>query len=374
MYEGPIFDACAHHHWASQEELMDYMPANSARLLGRRGDFVGQRGLMPLLPMKGYYNPLGDKLAGAMPSAGGPAGSDFDTLVEHVLHGARDARVVLAYDAGALAPALNHPYLALDACRAANDWSIERWISRDDRLHGLVLAPSHIPELAAAEIRRAGQNPRMVGVLLCANGLGKPFGHPAYHPIYAAADEMGLPVVLQAGGDDTVDVLTHTSASGEPLTHAEYHILLHQPLMTHTVSLMGQGVFTKHPGLKVLLAGAGAIWIHHLIARFDLEYKALRLHNPWMKRLPSEYLRDNIRLTTQPLDRAPSMDALVAVLSAAGEPQEYLCFASGYPNWDATTAAEVSEAIPSEWWSGVFYENAQKLFRWTSRGAEGGAR
>lgn len=364
MYEGPIVDSCVHHHWASQEELMEYMPTDTARFLGRRGQFAGQRGLVPLLPMKGYYNPLGEKLADAVPPSGGPPGSDVETLTEHVLGGVRESRAILAYDAGALAPALNHPYLALEACRAANDWCVDRWLGEDSRLFGLVLAPSHLPEIAADEIRRAGAHSRMVGVLLCANGLGKPFGHPAYHAIYAAADEVGLPIVLHAGGDDTVDVLTHATASGEPLTFAEYHILMSQPLMTHIVSMMGQGVFTRHPGLKVLVAGAGAAWIAHLMARFDLEYKALRIHNPWMRRLPTEYLRDNIRVTTQPLDRAPSVDALAAYLAPAGQPERFLCFASGYPNWDATTPAEVAEALPPEWWADVFRNNALELFRW----------
>ena len=52
-----------------------------------------------------------------------------------------------------------------------------------------------------AEIRRAGAHERMVGIALGANGLGLPFGHPAYHPIYEAASEMKLPILIQVGLD-----------------------------------------------------------------------------------------------------------------------------------------------------------------------------
>jgi len=79
------------------------------------------------------------------------------------------------------------------------------------------------------------------------NGLGKPFGHPVYHPIYAAAAEASLPVAIHLGGDAVPDTLTHPTAGGLPSTYAEFRVVGAQALMTHLVSLIGQGVFELFP-------------------------------------------------------------------------------------------------------------------------------
>ena len=53
-----------------------------------------------------------------------------------------------------------------------------------------------MPDEAAAEVRRVGQNDRMVGIAMGNNTQAKPFGHPAYHPIYKAACSGLLKVFL----------------------------------------------------------------------------------------------------------------------------------------------------------------------------------
>ena len=111
---------------------------------------------------------------------------------EQLLDPFRIERAVLQYGASGFIGALSNPYFATEIARAANDWSIDHWLSRDDsRLYGAVLVATQQPDEAAAEVRRVGAHPRMAEVLLASSGLGKPFGHPAYHAIYEAAVEMG---------------------------------------------------------------------------------------------------------------------------------------------------------------------------------------
>jgi predicted TIM-barrel fold metal-dependent hydrolase len=250
--------------------------------------------------------------------------------------------------------------------RAVNDWSIDRWLSgQDKRLYGLILVQNQLPEEAAREIRRLGANPRMVGVLMGGNGLGKPFGHPLYHPIYKAAHEFGLPVVIHVGADSPVDTLSEATAGGPAFTYAESHLMAPHPMITHAVSLIGQGLFVMMPELKVLLVGAGVTWVQTVMWRFDNEFKALRREVPWLSEQPSQYFLHNLRVSTYPLDGVPTPAAWSKVLGAQPGLEDMICFASGYPNWDADSAAAVAAKLPPAIHDKLFRENAEKLFRWS---------
>jgi uncharacterized protein len=364
-YDGAVIDCCIHHRWASQTELTEYMPSGWQEFLGKPNSLPGGVGAIPAIPGFPFRNPHGDKVAEAYPAGVTVAGSDYETLRTCVLERARVERAVLAYDDGIFAAAVPNQYLALEICRAANDWCVDRWLSgRDSRLYGLILVPNATPHEAAAEIRRAGRNDRMVGVLMGGNGGGKVFGHSYYHPIYEAALELDLPVVVHVGGDAPADATTLTVAAGLPLTFSEYSVLSATPLMSHLVSFIVQGVFEKYPGLRVLIAGAGTAWLPAVFWRLDTNWKAHRREVPWVRRLPSEYLRESVRLTTWPLDRTPRPGQLVAALGAFGGAEELLCYASGWPDWNSDSVEQVAAVLPAAWHERVFHANAGKLFRW----------
>lgn len=368
-YTGPIIDACVHHHWASQLEVTDRMSAGWREHLGVPGSLPGGAGAMHIMPSAPYRHPTGDYLDSAV-QGGAVPGSDPQTTIDEVLGTGQVARAVLSYDRSMNIPSVPNTYRATALCAAMNDWTLDAWCGTDDRLFGLTIVPNQVPHEGAAEVRRAGADPRMVGVLMGSNGLSKPLGHPAYHPIYEAAAELDLPVVLHAGGDVTPDSLTHPTAGGFPSTFAEVSALSFSPIMTHVQSLIIQGVFEKYPDLRVFVSGAGAAWMPGLFFRLDINWRGLRREVPWVRRAPSEYLRAHVRVSTWPLDRPAEPDGaerVVQALNAFGGAEDLLCFASGYPSWDTDPTADIADRIPDSWKPKVFHDNALEWFRWPDR-------
>jgi predicted TIM-barrel fold metal-dependent hydrolase len=364
----PAIDACVHHRWSGQAEIMEYMGKGWREFLGEPDSLPGGAGAIPVLPGWPYPRPAGDRLANEA-----SAGTSYEDLRRDVLDGGLVDRVIVSHDLTMLTSALPNTHLARELARAANDWTIDRWLDADPRVHGLVLLPNQVSEHAVAELERVGSHPKMVGVLLGANGLGKPFGHPAYDPIYDAAAALELPVVIHTGGEAVAETLTHPTAGGLPTSFGEYQALNAQPMATHLVTLVGQGVFEKFPGLQVFLVGTGAAWLPSVVWRFDTDYMAYRREAPWVKRFPSEYVREHVRISTWPLERAPTPEQLAKLLNAFDGMEDMLVYASGYPSWDTNGPEEAASRVPAGWHAKVFRSNALDLFRWGTDSGHGRA-
>jgi predicted TIM-barrel fold metal-dependent hydrolase len=202
-----------------------------------------------------------------------------------------------------------------------------------------------------------GRHPDIVQVIL-PSGSRLPYGDPHYHPIYEAAAEMDLPVAIHPGGDG-LGIASPSAAGGIPTFYIEWHSLLCQGPMTHLVSLICQGVFEKFPTLNVVLVESGIAWLPGILWRLEANYKALRMEVPWVRRRPSEYVRDRVRFTTQPFDQPIDPAHLEPMLDMVGG-KEMLLFASDYPHWDFDNPTQLP--IPAAWRRDVFHDNARAFY------------
>ena len=128
------------------------------------------------------------------------------------------------------------------------------------------------------------------------------------------------------------------------------------------ISLVCQGVFERFPGLKVVICEGGIAWLPDVMWRLDKDWRSLRDEVPWLKRLPSEYILDHVRLTTQPFvgageARAPARAARDRARRAT------LLYSSDYPHWDFDHPERALAGVPHEMRSRVFHSNAQDLRR-----------
>jgi predicted TIM-barrel fold metal-dependent hydrolase len=250
--------------------------------------------------------------------------------------------------------------LAAALARAANDWTIDKWFGVDDRFLGAVVISPNDPEQAADEIRRVGTDPRMVAVTTTnpPTLLGQPF----MHPIFAACAEVGLPLQLHPG----VHNIRAGRQIGPPTTMCENRATMGLIGIQHLTSLIFEGVFEKFPAFRYVSSEWGTAWLPSTQWRLDMEYREHREEVPWLTRLPSDYIRERVRFTTQPVEEPHNQRDFITLMSlVAGD--ELLIFSSDYPHHDFDSPERILRSFPEEWRAPVFFENARDWYRLDER-------
>jgi hypothetical protein len=345
-----LVDSLTFHDWPSTTTLTPYMTAGYREWFERESDPFGPIKLRAAWLYRDPRAPLADA-------------SNFDALKGRI-----DAvgfeRAVLGYHDANLVTAFPNHYPVRAMVNAANQWMASERLDSDPRLFGLIMLSTSLPDEAAAQVARWGENKRFVGVSMGANALNRPFGDPVYHPIYRAAAESGLPIVIQVGSDGASSGNSPPVAGGLPATFAEVNALGAQSHMTHAASLITQGVFDLFPDLEVLLVGGGTLWVPSFLWRLDYWYKMYASEMPWMKALPSEYFRKHCRVSTFQLEKVADPDRIAHALQSFPGIESMLLYTSGFPNPDAAEPDAIATQLPEDWHPKVFTENADAFFRW----------
>lgn len=246
-------------------------------------------------------------------------------------------------------------------CRAFNDWTRETWLADDERyLHAMAICTQDVPG-AVAEIDRIGDDPRVCGVLM-PTGSARPFGQRMFEPIFEALERHRLPILLHRGADGDGIFGQLTTGAGTPTHLAEAVVAQPASGEVHLESLIFEAVFDRHPDLRVVLLGMGFGWLPSYLWRMDLDWKGLRWHTPWVKKLPSEYVREHVRVGTGPWSQVPAGPFRDHVWEWIGA-EESLVFASGYPQWDADKVEDVRTGLPEALRGRVLRENALEVLR-----------
>jgi uncharacterized protein len=345
-----VVDCSVHHSWDSTRELHHFMSQETRELLDASDGAV-----FPSLSA-GFLTPPGRVESDVSP---------FERVRSQVLDARRVARAVLVHGKGLNLGAIRDGYFATALAHALNDWTVAQWLNRDERFVGSIAVACQLPESAAPEIARFASVDSMCQVILAGNGVGKPFGHPIYHPIYKAAAEAGKQIAIHAGASGGLN--PPSSGGGSVNLFIEYHALAAQGLMTHLLSFIAHGVFDKYPELRVVLLGGGASWLPSFVWRADMDFKGVHREIPWVRRMPSDYIRENVAIGTHPLD-GPSEPAKMQTLLRLVSANTRVMYGSGYPGWDEDEPDIVGEVVPQELRDSIMAANACHVYGWTTLG------
>lgn len=172
--------------------------------------------------------------------------------------------------------------LAIELARTVNDSLAAVAAHHPDRMMALGTLPMQSPKLAVEELRRCVKDLGMRGVEISTNIAGEELADPKFHPVYAAAQELGAFLFLHPTGFTQGDRL------------AAYHLnnVIGNPLDT-TVALahlIYGGVLDTYPDLKLCVAHGGGM-LPAYAGRFDHAFHARSDCNAQCRHAPSHYLR-----------------------------------------------------------------------------------
>lgn len=306
-----------------------------------------------------YINPVGAMRRDAFPEDGSVPGSDPALMARQLLDGFEIDRAVLLGGNMLGLGALPDPDAAAAIAAAFNDWLADEWLAFDERFRGALVVGPRDPQLAAAEIERAGDRPGVVQVFLPL--IDVLMGDRHYYPIYEAAARHGLPISLHPNSVDGIFHGAPTMAGGTPTYYVEWHTGLTQVFQANVISLVCHGVFERFPDLKIVVAEGGYAWLPDVMWRLDKDWEALRDEVPWVKRRPSEYILDHVRLTTQPVVEPQDRGQAKAMFEMVCA-ERTLLFSSDYPHWDFDNPKRSLLAFPSEMRDRVRGQSAAELY------------
>ncbi|MCQ6268105.1 amidohydrolase [Fictibacillus sp. WQ 8-8] len=342
-----IIDCDVHPHPSDYNVIKSYMSEPwRSRFNGN-----GKRGI--------YDNPIHvNRLDSVTPHGGYPC-SDPSYMREQLLdeYGINYAILLPR----AFATKYPSPDFATVVASAFNDWLADVWLdnnNEDGRCKGSITVAHQDPQAAAKEIDRWAGHPHMVQVMMD-SGARAPFGQRQYYPIYEACERNGFPIALHPGteGVGPNEIMT----PGYPTTYIEWHTGLMLSFQAHLISFITEGVFERFPGLKLVLVEGGSAWLPPLLWRLDAEWKPLREEVPWVKKRPSEYILEHVRITSQPLENPDNREHLLQMFEMM-DAKNILMFSSDYPHWDFDSPTRSFPKLPEDLKRRIFFENARELY------------
>jgi uncharacterized protein len=348
-WTGPIIDADVHVNLPSLEVLYPH-------LSGQWIEWIGETGFSVPASLGTKY-PSGSSVTcapGWRPGGGHPPASDLSQLRGHVLDPLGVQYAILNCYWGL--DSIRNPDFAAALARAINDWLIEEWLERDDRLRASLLVPAHNPTDAACEIDRVGGHPGFVQVFLPL-WSPMPYGNRKWLPMWQEIDRHQLVAGIHYGGSSEGPTTTTGWATWFLEEYAGSVPMSWQQL----TSVLGEGLFQRLPGLRISLLEGGFTWLGPFLWRLDKEWKGLRREVPWVDRPPSQILREHVRLSIQPIGAGPREDFRRVVEWLGSD--DLLMFASDYPHGHEQSVATLLDVLPEAARPKLMAETARAHYR-----------
>jgi uncharacterized protein len=290
----------------------------------------------------------------AWPPGGGLPGSDLDFMrLQHL-----DPNHV---SLGVLLPLLGgnssrNVELGAALCSAINQWQLAEFVAREPRLKASIQVPYEDAAAAVAEIERHAGNRDFLQIQL-GSATSEPIGRRRYWPIFEAAQRTGLPLGMHVGGSSGFP----RTGGGWPSFYHEAHYDLIHGVQAQVSSMVLEGVFERFPGVRVVLIEGGLAWAPSLGWRLDRLWARMRDEVPHCKRPPSEYMRQHLYFTTQPMEEPDAPEDILLTFEQIG--WDRLLFSTDYPHWDFDDPRNALKVqLPEARRRMLFRENAMRLY------------
>ena len=251
-----------------------------------------------------------------------------------------------------------HPQIDMEVTlgRAYTRWLVETILPADKRFKSFAYLPFNSPQAAIKMVEDFGDCDGIIGFCVT-SARYKPVYHNDYMRLYAMLEERGLPIAFHAGyhwNDPSLATINRFLGM-----HALGFVWCN---MVHMTNWVLNGIPERFPKLKSLWVESGLAWVPFLMQRLDEQYLMRTSEAPLLKRLPSDYMRENCWYSSQPMERT-NMKATQLTLEMINA-ESQLLYSSDWPHFDFDTPSIVSRLpfLSEQAQRNILGLNAAKLF------------
>jgi 5-carboxyvanillate decarboxylase len=266
--------------------------------------------------------------------------------VQLLLHTAPGVQVFDAATANSLASASND--MVADAIR-----------KHPDRYAGLAMIAPQDPAAAAKELERGVKKLGLKGAVINSHTRGEFLNDKKFWGLFEAAEALDVPVYVHPSGPPTEMAKPFIERG---LDGAIYGFAVECGL--HLLTIITSGVFDRFPKLQVVFGHLGEgmpFWMPRLdyMHRAQVNSKRYEALKP-LKRKVSDYLRENVYITTSGMNWEPGVMFCRSVMG-----KDRVLYAMDYPYQFEPEEVVAMDALPmSDGEKKAFYQsNAEAVFK-----------
>ena len=241
-----------------------------------------------------------------------------------------------------------------------------RWICEFCADHERLVPTAHLslgdPAAAAEEFRRAVNDGARGGFVAPFTHDGRPLGHADNDPVFAAAQELDVPLAIHPTFEPQWTKGTRMGA----WEHVRQLRLLATVSASDGVrhqftTLFDYGVFDRFPDLRIIVLESGGGWIGYWLDRLDAVFAHTAIgHGVPLKHKPSDYFRTRVWISCDPDERT-----IPSLVERFGD---RFMWASDFPHADHTPAYiddldELAGLLPEQSRAAFLGGNARALFK-----------
>jgi len=244
---------------------------------------------------------------------------------------------------------------AVDLAKVVNDRLSAIVRSHPDRFAGLATFAPQDPQAAARELERSVRKLGLCGALFNSHTHGEYLDDARFWAIFEAAEALKIPLYLHPRDPSP-------ALGGPALNIPGFRVgwTFGVEAASHALRLISAGVFDRFPKLQIILGHLGET-LPFITSRLDERYRveSASWGDRKLRRLPSEYLRENFYFTTSGMN---VWSPLRATIEAVGI--ERVLFAIDYPFEDQSHAVRGIEDAPLSMGDrrAIFESNAKLVF------------
>lgn len=251
-------------------------------------------------------------------------------------------------------------------CRAYNRWIVDFCSDSSGRLVPIAHISFADPPRAVEELQRAVKDGCKGAFCIPFTLTRKPHGHPFHDPIFAALQDLDIPLGFHPNGTEPENLTIHQRFDGMrgPARVWYGDMFVSAGTQMPFATMFMYGVFDKFPSLRVVLLESGAGWIGYWLDRADALYKGTVLGGALpLKEPPSFYFARQCFISADPDEQR-----LALIADSVGVDKFF--WASDFPHSDhpgnyMEELEELVEKMSPAAASGILGENVARAYNLT---------